>query len=142
MPYFFAISSCNDYNNSEELEALDLKVSKLQEENRKLKYLISGYEENELRYQSLVGITDGTIKVGKKNRIVFLFHSFTEMPKYEIFKLEGEKEVKIGTNNKTSFDYQFTPKSVSDNNLKVKVKIPYKKEVFEVFGEMNLKVAP
>jgi hypothetical protein len=105
-----------------------------------LKISLSQLEQNSVVHRLLVGIPDGKIEVGKKNRIVFILHDFTEIPKYDIYKIEGNKEIKVGSNKLTSFDYEFNPKSKEDKNLKVKVKIPYKGKVFEIPGEMNVPI--
>ncbi len=138
--------SCN-VNNSTEVEKLKSICEKLKTENRTLKtenkqleISLNQIEKHDIQYRSLVGIVDGKVEVGKNNRIVFLLHSFKEFPKYDIYRIEGNKEIKIGSNNLTSFDYQFNPKSIKETNLKLKVKIPYEGKIFEIPGEMNIPI--
>jgi hypothetical protein len=131
-----ATVSCKK-TNTKETESLKTQIEKLETENKKLKFSLSQFEENDLQYRMLIGIADGKMKVGKKNRIAFLIQDFKEIPKFDIYKIEGNKEIKVGSDNKTSFDYYFIPKSKEDGNLKIKVKIPYKGKVFEIPGEMN-----
>lgn len=126
--------------NTEKTESLKTEIEKLKSENKQLKISLSQLEQNSVVHRMLVGIPDGKMEVGKKNRIVFLLHDFTEIPKYDIYKIEGNKETKVGSNKLTSFDYEFNPKSKEDRNLKVKVKIPYKGKVFEIPGEMNVPI--
>ena len=59
-----------------------------------------------------------------------------KVPKYEIFKIEGNKEIKIGENNQTRFNYEFIPKSINDNELELMIKIPYGKRVIKIPGKM------
>ena len=63
-----------------------------------------------------------------------------QMPQYEIFKVDGLKETKIGSSNKTGFDYVFIPKSVEDNKINLKVKIPLENDTIEIPAEMILQV--
>ncbi|MCY1230776.1 hypothetical protein D9M72_432020 [compost metagenome] len=66
-----------------------------------------------------------------------LFQTFDKkLPKYDIYKLEGDKQIKIGSNTSTRFDYNFTPKSIDDKELKLLVKIPYNKKTIEIPGLM------
>jgi hypothetical protein len=131
--------SCQKPNTTES-ESLKSEIEKLKTENKQLKISLSQLDEQDLKYRTLVGIPDGKIEVGKKNRIVFLLHSWKEIPKFDIYRIDGDKEIKIGSNNRTTFDYEFNPKSKDDRNLKVKVKIPYKGKVFEIPGEMNVPI--
>ena len=138
--------SCKDKNSTEneklkvEIAMLKIENRKLASEKKQLKISLNQFEKQDIQYRNLVGIIDGKVKVGKNNKIVFLLHSFKEFPKYDIYKIEGNKEIKIGSNNRTNFDYEFNPKSIKDNNLKLKVKIPYKGEIFEIPGEMNIPI--
>ncbi|WP_379825975.1 hypothetical protein [Flavobacterium notoginsengisoli] len=92
--------------------------------------------------QILIGVPDvETIKVGKKNNIVMLFQTFDKkLPKYEIYKIEGKKEIKIGENNKTRFNYEFIPKSVNDKQMHLLVKIPYDGKIIEIQNSMSFNV--
>ncbi|MNU08992.1 hypothetical protein D3C72_2553050 [compost metagenome] len=63
-----------------------------------------------------------------------------ELPSYEIYKLEGKREIKIGENNQTRFNYQFVPKSVNDNELELLVKIPYKGKVIKIPAKMTFNI--
>lgn len=126
--------------NTVETESLKAEIVKLKTENKQLKISLSQLEEKNVVHRMLVGIPDGKMEVGKKNRIVFLLHDFTEIPKFDIYKVDGSKETKVGSNKLTSFDYEFNPKSKEDKNLKLKVKIPYKGKVFEIPGEMNVPI--
>jgi hypothetical protein len=131
--------SCNSSNH--QTEDLKKQIGELQKQNKKLKDSLSKTKEIDLKSRILIGIPDGKVKVGKENRIVFLLHKYYNLPKkYEIFKVEDGKEVKIGSSNSNQFDYQFKPKSIKDNNFKIKVKIPYKGKVIEIPGEMILEV--
>ncbi len=129
-----AMISCNE--KPKRTEELQKQISELKKENKQLKYSLSQVEEQDLYYRVMIGVPDGDFKVGEKNRIVLLFHEFKDIPKYEVFKIEGNKEISIGTGNKTNFEYFFTPKSKADNKLKLKAKIPYKGKLIEIPGEM------
>jgi hypothetical protein len=70
-----------------------------------------------------------------------LFQTFNvALPKYEIYKIEDRKEIKIGENNQTRFDYKFVPKSVTDNELELLIKLPYKGRFLKIPGRMHFDV--
>ncbi|MFD2940951.1 hypothetical protein ACFS3A_12960 [Flavobacterium notoginsengisoli] len=131
--------SCN--NSNQEKTLLD-KISQLENENKSLKDSLSKNERDFLNSQILIGVPDvETIKVGKKNNIVMLFQTFDKkLPKYEIYKIEGKKEIKIGENNKTRFNYEFIPKSVNDKQMHLLVKIPYDGKIIEIQNSMSFNV--
>lgn len=135
--------SCNNSENSstEEKALLD-KISQLENENKSLKDSLSKNERDFLNSQMLIGVPDvETIKVGKKNNIVMLFYtSNRKLPKYEIYKVERKKEIKIGENNQTRFNYEFIPKSIDDNKMHLLVKIPYEGKTITIQNEMSFNV--
>jgi hypothetical protein len=95
---------------------------------------LSRYEAEFLYSQILIGVPDEKeIKVGRKNKIVMLFQTFNkELPKYEIYKVENGKKIKVGENNQTRFNYDFIPKSTKDNEVDLLVKLPYKGKIIEI----------
>ena len=114
--------SCN--NSNSELKKIDAQLKKLQNENLILKDSLSKLKEVDWEYRMLVGIPNGKFKVGEKNKITFLLHSFKELPKYDVYKVEDEKDVKISSENFSKFDYEYLPKSNSDNKVSLKIRIP------------------
>ncbi|BDU23801.1 MULTISPECIES: hypothetical protein [unclassified Flavobacterium] len=135
--------SCNNSeNSSNEEKALLDKISQLENENKSLKDSLSKNERDFLNSQMLIGVPDvETIKVGKKNNIVMLFHtSDKKLPKYEIYKIEGDKKIKIGENNQTKFNYNFIPKSIDDNKIHLLVKIPYQGKTIILQNAMSFNV--
>jgi hypothetical protein len=135
--------SCNNSeNSSNEEKALLDKISQLENENKSLKDSLSKNERDFLNSQMLIGVPDvETIKVGKKNNIVMLFHtSDKKLPKYEIYKIEGHKKIKIGENNQTKFNYNFIPKSIDDNKIHLLVKIPYRGKTIILQNAMSFNV--
>lgn len=137
------VISCNnsDENKSREVE-LEKQISDLKNQNKILKDSLDDYEENFLLSQILIGIPDDyVLTVGKKNNIAVLFQTYNvEIPEYEIFKIEDEKRIKIGTNNKTRFDYEFIPKSIDDNKINLIVKIPFKNRTIEIPAGMRVQL--
>ncbi|RED24578.1 hypothetical protein BD847_1308 [Flavobacterium cutihirudinis] len=133
------LSSCNNskYSSNEEKALFD-KISQLENENKSLKDSLSKNERDFLNSQILIGVPDvETIKVGKNNNIVMLFQTFDKkLPKYEIYKIEGKKEIKIGDNNQTRFNYNFIPKSINDNKMHLLVKIPYEGKIITIQNSM------
>jgi len=129
-----ATLSCKNADNSAETKSLLNKIEKLEAANKTLRDSLSNYEEEFLYSQILLGISeDCVLTVGKKNRVAMMFHTYKrEIPAYDIYKIEGGKEIKVGSNNKTDFDYDFTPKSIEDNELHLKVKLKYKNKVIEI----------
>lgn len=117
----------NSEKKTFEHSLLQSRIEQLEQENRLLKDSISNSLEYELLSQIIVGIPDKKVlKVGEKNNVTFLFHKQVgEFPLYEIFKIQDGKEIKIGENNKTIFNYEFTPKSTNDNDFELLVKIPF-----------------
>ncbi|MRX68999.1 hypothetical protein SAMN06265349_104322 [Flavobacterium resistens] len=135
--------SCNNSENrSNEEKALLDKISQLENENKNLKDSLSKNERDFLNSQMLIGVPDvETIKIGEKNNIVMLFHtSNKKLPKYEIYKIDGNKKIKIGENNQTKFNYNFTPKSTDDNKMHLLVKIPYEGKTIMIQNEMSFNV--
>ena len=140
---FLSLLSCNNSNkNNEEIQKLLNQISELKKENKSLNDSLKSYTEDDLYRQQLIGISDETtLTIGKKNRIAFIFHKFEgDLPEYEIYRIENDKEIKVGTNKKRQFDYDFTPKSSTDNEVKLKVKIPYKNRTLEIPAHVIFKV--
>ena len=126
--YILAISCTNSSEKSKEVENLLEKISILEKKNNILKDSISKNEKDYLNSIFLIGIPyNQSFKIGKKDSISMLFHpSFKKLPKYEIYRIEDKKEIKIGENNNSKFNLAFTPKSIEDNKLKLIVKMPNK----------------
>ena len=118
------------------------KISQLENENKNLKDSLSKNERDFLNSQILIGVPDvETIKAGKNNNIVMLFQTLDKkLPKYEIYKIEGKKEIKIGENNQTRFNYNFIPKSIDDNKIHLLVKIPYEGKIITIHNSMSFNV--
>lgn len=131
--------SC-DNSDLKEVEKLKIEISELQNQNKQLKDSLADFKNIDIESRILIGIPDGKFEIGKENRIVFLLHKYYELPKFDIYKVEGEKEVKIGSNNLSTFEYNFTPKDVKDKLLKINVKIPHKGKTKTIEGEMRFPV--
>ncbi|MGQ2983557.1 hypothetical protein [Flavobacterium sp.] len=139
----FLIFSCNSSDNqSIEYQELLNQNAELRKKNIFLTDSLESYREDLIRSYILIGIpNDPLIRVGKKNNIKLLFHPFSvALPKYDIYEVNGSKEIKIGSNNKTEFDYAFVPKSTTDNQVYLKVKIPNKNDTIEIPAHMILTV--
>ncbi|MCG9792636.1 hypothetical protein [Flavobacterium algicola] len=136
--FIISMGCKNSEEKPKELQNLLTKIDKLERQNKQLKDSLSNIEEEFLFSQILIGISDEqVVKVGKKNNIVMLLQTFNrKLPKYEIFKIEGTKEIKIGENNQTRFNYDFIPKSINDNELELLIKIPYGKRIIKIPGKM------
>jgi hypothetical protein len=135
--------SCNKSQEKPiELESLITKISILEEQNKKLEDSLSKIEEEFLFSQILLGISDKqTLKVGEKNNIVMLLQTFNrKLPKYEIFRIENGKEIKVGEDDGTRFDYEFIPKSIDDNSPEFLLKIPYNGKIIKIPGKLILNV--
>lgn len=135
---FLLTLGCSD-SNSNKLDELLYENKKLQNQVQVLKDSLSDFEEDFLNSQMLIGIADETVlKVGKKNNVVMLFQTYNKkLPEYEIYKIEGNEKVKIGENNQTRFNVNFTPKSLEDNTLKLLVKMQYKDRPYVFQSEVN-----
>ncbi len=122
------------------MEKLQRRISTLENENKRLKDSLS--KDNEGLFFHLVGIPEAPKqKVGTKNKIVMLLHDFNrKLPEYEIFRVVEGKKIKVGENNKTIFDYEFTPKSIKDNSPEFLVKLPHKDRFIEIPGKLILDV--
>ena len=137
------LTGCKNFeNDSKNLDTLLDEISDLKKQNKQLSDSLKNYKNDELIYQHVIGIPEKTsLKVGEKNRITFIFHDFdAELPKYEIFKIENEKEIKIGQNKKKQFDYEFIPKSLDENELNLKIKMPYNGRIIEFPAAMIFKI--
>jgi hypothetical protein len=143
---FFSLlifTSCNNSTEkTKEFEKLLIEISNLKKQNKKLANSLKNYQNDELYYQQIIGVPEkSTLKVGEKNRITFIFHKFEgELPNYEIFKVENKIEIKIGEDKKRQFDYEFTPKSIEENELNLKIKMPYEGRVIEFPAAMIFKI--
>ncbi|MBF6640315.1 hypothetical protein IVB69_02360 [Flavobacterium sp. J49] len=139
---FLFILSCNKTaENHQEIENLQNRISILEEENKKLQDSLSKSEKDFL-WRQLIGIPESRKqKVGKKNNIVMLLHEFDKkLPKYEIFRIIDGKEIKVGENDGTRFDYEFIPTSTKDNSPKFLIKMRHKGKIIEIPGELRLEV--
>ena len=139
---FIFISSCTKtVENHQEIENLQNRISILEEENKKLKDSIS-QSEKDILFRYLIGIPEThKQKVGKKNKIFMLLHEFDrKLPKYEIFRVIDGKKIKVGENDKTKFEYEFTPTSTEDNSPEFLVKLPHKGRFIEIPGKLILDV--
>ena len=136
-----ATLSCKQSDTGASKE-LTTQIEELKAENKILKDSLSDYQEQFLRSQILLGISDDCIlTAGKKNKVAMIFQPYgLTMPQYDFYKLEDGKEIKIGSNTKTRFDYDFTPKSIEDNVLKMKVKLKYNNQIIEYPATVNFKV--
>ena len=140
---FFLFLSCNkSIENSQEVENLLNRISQLEAQNKMLQDSIERNEQEFLTSQILIGISDNPIlKVGKKNNIVMLLQTFgRKLPKYEIFKMDDGKEIKVGENNGTRFNYEFIPTSIRDNSPELLVKVPYNGKIITIPSKLFLNV--
>jgi len=120
--------SCNKNDTEQKkLKNLTEKISLLEEENKDLKDSIKKNKEDFLYSLQLVGVPYNKIsKVGKNDSIAVLLQPFGyKLPKYEFYKIENNKKIKINNNNSTFFKYQFKPKSTDDNKIKLYLYILY-----------------
>lgn len=135
--------SCNKNDTEQKkLKNLTEKISLLEEENKNLKDSIKKNKEDFLYSLQLVGVPyNKTSKVGKNDSIAVLLQPFGyKLPKYEFYKIENNKKIKINNNNSTFFKYQFKPKSTDDNKIKLFIKIPDKDRFVELNGEIRIDV--
>lgn len=136
----FLVSCTNSKNgdSSKEYQELLSEKNKLINENKKLIDSIHEIEKEFLYSQILIGVPDESIlKAGKENNIAMIFQThLKKIPEYQIFRIEGNKKIKIGSNNQTRFDYKFIPKSKEDNELELLVKMPYDGKVIEIPAKM------
>ena len=121
---FFSIFtvSCNESNS--ELKKINVELQKLQKENSLLKDSLSKIKEEDWNYKMLVGIPEGKLKVGEKNRIFFLLYDSKELQNYDVYKVENKKEIKISSEKFSKFSYEYIPKSEFENKVSLKIKIP------------------
>ena len=136
--FIVSVGCKNSEEKSKEVKNLFTKIVKLEKQNKQLQDSLTKIEEEFLFSQILIGISDEQIvQVGKKNNVVMLLQTFNrKLPKYEIFKIEGKKEIKIGEDNQTRFNYEFIPKSIQDNELELMIKIPFGKRIIKIPGKM------
>jgi hypothetical protein len=135
--------SCNKNDTEQKkLKNLTEKISLLEEENKDLKDSNKKNKEDFLYSLQLVGVPYNKIsKVDKNDSIAVLLQPFGyKLPKYEFYKIENNKKIKINNNNSTFFKYQFKPKSTDDNKIKLFIKIPDKDRFVELNGEIRIDV--
>lgn len=139
----FLVLSCNNSTeNSREVENLLTRISTLEAQNKVLKDSLETNEEEFLTSQMLIGIPDKpTIKVGEENNIVMLLYTYgRKLPKYEIYRKEEGKEIKVGENDGTKFNYKFIPKSITDNKPAFLLKVPYNGKIITMQCQLALEV--
>src|SRR5690554_7448698 len=126
------IISCNK-QESAEIENFKNQISDLENQNKKLRDSLDQIEERFLLSQIVIAIPDDEfLTVGKENNIPLLFQTYnTELPAYDVFVIENDKQIRIGSGDNTRFDFKYTPKSLTDNKVEGLIKMPYKDEVFE-----------
>ena len=135
------ILSCTNSKHNSENRELQEKISKLESENKVLKDSISKAEEDFLLSQILLGIPENPVlKVGEKSDVSIIFHTYNrKIPKSDIYKIEGDTKIKIGSNDSTKFNYEFTANKIGLNKLNLLVKIPFKNRVIEIPAGMYFK---
>jgi hypothetical protein len=137
------VLSCSKSSESSlEVATLLAKISTLEEQNKILKDSLESSEATFVYSQILIGISDKPVlKVGEKNNIaMLLLTQGRKLPKYDIYRIEDGKEIKVGENDGTRFDYEFIPKSIKDNSPQFLVKIPYNGRVIPIPGQVRLDV--
>jgi predicted ribosome quality control (RQC) complex YloA/Tae2 family protein len=139
----FSLFSCeNSKNNSQKVQNLLNRIDKLENQNKNLTDSLTKHKESEQNSLSLIGFPEECkLKVGKQSKIkVMICKNQFEFPKYDIYKIENGNEIKIGENTNFNFDYEFTPKSINDNHLNLKIKMPYNGEILEMPILMDFEV--
>lgn len=137
----FIALSCSKTNDKEYIRMKE-QINQLESQIEVLQDSLSNYEKEFLYAQIIIGIPEQMIqKVGRKNEITMLFQTYDrKLPEYEIFKVEGEEKIKVGTGSNTRFTYNFTPKSIDDDKLELLVKIPVDGRSLEIPAHMTFKV--
>lgn len=128
------IISCDSgRQESLELENLKNQISYLENQNKKLRDSLDQVEEMFLLSQIVIAIPDDEfLIVGKENNIPLLFQTYnTKLPVYDVFVIENDKQIRVGSGDNTRFDFNYTPKSLNDNEVEMLIKMPYKDQIFE-----------
>jgi hypothetical protein len=125
--YILIISCTFKSEQTEKTENLLDSISRIKKENNMLMDSILKIERENLYATHLrSNAFSKTLKVGKKDSIAIFFQPTSDkLPKYEIFKIIDKKEIKVGENNKSKFNVDYTPKSIEDNKLHIVVKMPF-----------------
>ena len=137
-----ALSCDKQTENPQELEKLLTKISTLEAQNKILKDSVSSIDEEFLNSLRLLGFADNPIiKVSERTNVVMLLQSYNQkIPKYEIFKIDGDKEIKIGENDRTIFNIDFIPRSIEEDSSKILLKIPHKGKIITIKGVLKFVV--
>jgi hypothetical protein len=106
------------------LKKINAELQKLQKENTILKDSISKIKKEDWNYKMLVGVPEGKLKVGEKNKIFFFLYDSKELQDFDVYKIENKKEIKIRTEKFGKFSYEYIPKSELENKVSLKIKIP------------------
>ena len=91
--------------------------------------------------QILLGLPENPIlKVGEKSNVSIIFHTYNrKIPKYDIYKIEGNIKTKIGTNDSTKFNYEYTANKIGLNELNLLIEIPFKGRIIGIPAGMYFK---
>ena len=126
--------SCNESNS--ELKKINVELRELQKENFLLKDSLSKIKQEDWTYKMLIGIPEGKLKVGEKNRIFFYLYDSKELQNYDVYKVDNKKEIKIRSEKLSEFSYEYIPKSEFENKVNLKIKIPNSK--IEILNETTI----
>jgi hypothetical protein len=131
--------SCNDDNN--------IKIRKLEKENKRLKELIDKNEhEKIINTQILLLPHNNILKLNEKNKISIIFSEIQEYPNFELFYTDNEfnyddkNKIKISAKDKNIIEFDFIPKSRRDNIINLVATTKSDSGNVKLYGTLELPV--
>ena len=127
--------SCNNIENEE----LNSRITELENLNKTLTDSLNKIEFDRIINSQLIALPyEKNIIPNKPNKLNYWFHSNIDFPKYNVYRItkngnEDVKEMIYENYNKSSFDFEFIPKTNKESRIELliefnlngkKVKIP------------------
>lgn len=137
LPFLF---SCQ--NN--ELIELRNKLKQLDNQNKKLTDSLENINKSNIANSTIIGIPrKRDFKVNEEAEIKFGLFRVGEFRKSNIYLADMEfnkKELLKENYNQAEFYYKYTPKSITDNRVKIIFEYEFDDEIYELQGNISLNV--
>lgn len=116
-----------------ELESLKIKISELENTNKKLQDSLD--KRNSFLGTEIIGIPEEIeYKINEKGRANFILFKHQVFPKYNVYEIDEKNEKKILIKNSTNsnFKYEFIPRKLPKDNVNLILETEIKGQNFEI----------
>lgn len=136
-PFLF---SCQ--NN--ELVELKTKIKQLENKNKKLSDSLNNIEKMNLANSMIIGVPNEiNSKVNEESEIKFGLFRVGKFRKSDIYLADKEfnkKELLEENYDQALYNYSYTPKSITDNRVRLIFEYKFEDETYELQGNISLNV--